>query len=584
MRLLDKRILNYIIIASLTFVTFAWTFWIFHRPFRLDVPLTVVLLRIVASTFVYKDYSLSWSKATQKTFLIKSIVNFVAFFLYAPLFYGKVHLYFLLSELFLYLFTLNAMVYIYYYFTNPPHTKTKNKRLVIFGAGKAGAKLLSEFRTSPYKVVAFLDDNTALHGRSIDGIPIFSPKRFVKEAENTRYDLLVIAIPTAPTERIRTLYENLSPYFDRIKILPPFDETMHDNPYTSRLKEISVNDLLARRPKDLDTGRIRDFVKGKSVLITGAGGSIGSELAKQCLLFGAKQLILLDHCEYSLYILEESLSTRNAVYIMQSVTDAEAIREIMVRYRPQIVIHAAAYKHVPIVESNPCAAIKNNILGTQNVIDAAVQANVKSCILISTDKAVRPSNIMGATKRICELYAQNVPSRNTEIVTVRFGNVLESSGSVIPKFKAQIAAGGPVTVTHPEVTRYFMLKSEACRLVLQAAAIGKGGEIFILDMGKPVKILDLAKKMIRLSGKTDVSIVFTGLRPGEKLHEELYLDTHALRTIYDSITVASPTPYDIVRLKEAIAQLILCCDDPFDTLHEILPENTPTPHRTPDHK
>ena len=316
-------------------------------------------------------------------------------------------------------------------------------------------------------------------------------------------------------------------------------------------------------------------------MITGAGGSIGSELTRLCKKFGAKKLILVDNSEFNLYKISEELDFLNnkdsIIPVMESVVNKELLENIFKKHKPDIVLHAAAYKHVPLVEFNPKEAVINNILGTKNVIDLSIKYRVKKFVLISTDKAVRPTNIMGATKRVCELYAQNVDPKESEIVAVRFGNVLGSSGSVIPKFKSQIENGGPVTVTHPEITRYFMLISEACQLVLQAASIAKGKEIFILDMGEPVKIADLAKKMIKLYGKEgEVEIEFIGLRPGEKLYEELLLDESEKKTKYESIYVAKSTKYDIDKLNRDIEEL-LKTDNIKEKLKEIVKEFNPKP-------
>ncbi|MEA3315762.1 MAG: nucleoside-diphosphate sugar epimerase/dehydratase [Campylobacterota bacterium] len=339
----------------------------------------------------------------------------------------------------------------------------------------------------------------------------------------------------------------------------------------SSLKSLSVEDLLARHPADLDKSKIKSFIKDKKVLITGAGGSIGSEISRQVVGFGAKEIILLDHSEFNLYTIAEELKDENIKLIMQSVLNKELLDETFQKYKPNIVIHAAAYKHVPLVEQNIQEAILNNIIGTKNTIDISIKNSVEKFILISTDKAVRPTNVMGTTKRICELYLQNVKSLNTEVVAVRFGNVLGSSGSVIPKFKSQIEQRKNITVTDKDITRYFMLIPEACELVLQAGAIGKGGEIFILDMGEPVKIVDLAKKMIELSGVEGIDIEFTGLRAGEKLYEELLLDDSDTSTDYKSITVANPTKYDISKLNKDIEQLVEG-KDKLSKLKEIVPE------------
>jgi UDP-N-acetyl-D-glucosamine 4,6-dehydratase len=339
-----------------------------------------------------------------------------------------------------------------------------------------------------------------------------------------------------------------------------------------KLEDISIEDLLARHPKDLDMDVIANFIKNKSILITGAGGSIGSEITMQCEKFGASSLILIDSSEYNLYQISEKIE--GAVLKLLDVTDKERLDILFKEVKPDIVIHAAAYKHVPICESNQDIAVRNNILGTKNIIDVSIENNVQKVVVISTDKAVRPTNVMGATKRVTELYANNVDVKYTEIVAVRFGNVLGSSGSVIPKFKKQIEAGGPVTVTDPNITRYFMLIPEACQLVLQTAAIAKGGELFILDMGDPIKIVDLAKQMIRLYGKEEeIEIEFTGLRPGEKLYEELLLDESEQKTKYSSIFIAKPTQYDIVKLTNDI-EILLAAKDKIPALQKIVPEFT----------
>jgi FlaA1/EpsC-like NDP-sugar epimerase len=526
----------------------------------------------VCSIFIFKDYSLSWSKATTRTFLIKAVVYFVAFIVYAPFLYGHVRFALLASEAAFYLLFITFLMYMYSYIINR-NTIYKNKTAVIYGAGKAGIKLEEEFRNSAFKVKYFVDDDTILQKRSIDGIKIVSKKEIKRlSKKGKRFDLLVIAMPSATTKRIKEIYERLNPYFKSIKILPSLEQILQDKDFSTQLKDISVEDLLARHPKDLDKTLIENFIKDKTVLITGAGGSIGSEISRQCIHFKAKQLILLDHSEYNLYAIAEELCEYKPKLVMQSVVNKDFLDKTFEKYKPDIVIHAAAYKHVPLVEDNITEAILNNIIGTKNTIDCAIKHNVQKFVLISTDKAVRPTNVMGTTKRICELYAQNINTpNNTEIVAVRFGNVLGSSGSVIPKFKTQIALGGPITVTHEEITRYFMLIPEACELVLQAASIGKGGEIFILDMGEPIKIVDLARKMIELSGRDDIQIEFTGLRPGEKLYEELLIDDSEADTQYDSITVAGKTDYDIAKLNYDIFELI-SAQDKITKLKEIVPE------------
>jgi len=567
---IDKRILNFIVIALLTTITFWWTFYIFHLEFEWQIILVIIVMRILGSMLMYRDYSLSWSKVTQKTFLMKSVLYIVVFFTYVPIFYKQVELYFLASELFLYIFSINFMMYSYYYLINRSRVQ-KTKQVIIYGAGKAGLKLKEEFRDSKYRVQCFCDDNVSLQGRSIDSVEIVSQEKLKKLLDPDNYNMLAIAIPSAGKSRINEIYENLNSYFNEIQILPALNDILRDKDFLTQLKDISVEDLLARDPKDLDKEKTSAFIKDKVVLITGAGGSIGSELVRQCIFFKAKKLILLDHSEYNLYKIEQEFNSKIIYPVLQSVVNIEDLELTFEKFTPEIVLHAAAYKHVPLVESNINEAIKNNIIGTKNLIDISIKYGVEKVVLISTDKAVRPTNVMGTTKRICELYAQNSNGKGTEIVAVRFGNVLGSSGSVIPKFKEQIEKGQNITVTHPDITRYFMLIPEACELVLQAAAIGEGGEIFILDMGEPIKIVDLAQKMIDLSGRENINMEFIGLRRGEKLYEELLIDENNSKTQYDSITVAKSTKYDIVKLNQDIDEL-MNSKDKIKQLKIIVPE------------
>ncbi|MCT7510829.1 UDP-N-acetylglucosamine 4,6-dehydratase (configuration-retaining) [Aliarcobacter cryaerophilus] len=567
----DKRFLGVVVNIAVSIFSLYLVAFLLNKDLSINILVVVIGFRILASFLLFDDYKLSWSKASTKTGLMKIVLALLAFAIYTPILYYfySVPFNLLFIDVVFYTFMINILVYVYKYFYSIKGNK-KTKSLVIYGAGKAGLQLQREFLSSEYKLICFIDDDEILHHRSIDGISIFSREKYSLNYKN-RFDLMIIAMPSASQEQIKSIYESMQDKFEKIKILPSMQNILKKELFVKQLKDIGVEDLLARYPKDLDKNAIQNFIKDKIVLITGAGGSIGSEISRQCKAYGAKQLILVDHSEFNLYSILEELQDENIIPIMQSVKDIDILESTFSKYRPQIVIHAAAYKHVPLVEHNILEGITNNIIGTKNTIDLSIKYKVEKFVLISTDKAVRPTNVMGTTKRVCELYAQNVDSKNTEIVAVRFGNVLGSSGSVIPKFKAQIEAGKNITVTHPEITRYFMLIPEACELVLQAASIGKGGEIFILDMGEPIKIVDLAKKMIELSGRSEIGIEFCGLRCGEKLYEELLIDDSDKKTQYESITVASPTFFDIEELNKKIEELLVC-EDKISKLKEIVPE------------
>ncbi len=437
------------------------------------------------------------------------------------------------------------------------------KKTLLIGVSPFAQTLLKQ--QDDFYISAVVDNSKMVIGSYFSNIKVHAFDDMEMLVEREGIESVIIA-KTLEQDVLQSLYERLSALniYD-IKVV-----TLEQK--EKRLKQVTVEDLLARHPKDLDLDTISSFVKEKSILITGAGGSIGSEIARQCQKFGAGSLTLIDNSEFNLYQIGEQIV--NAELKLVSVTDKNNLKTVFEEAMPQIVIHAAAYKHVPICEDNQEMAVFNNVLGSKNIIDVSIENGVEKVVVISTDKAVRPTNVMGATKRVTELYANNVDAKRTEIVAVRFGNVLGSSGSVIPKFKQQIEAGGPVTVTHPEITRYFMLISEACQLVLQTAAIAKGGELFILDMGKPIKIADLARQMIRLYGKEDeVEISFTGLRPGEKLYEELLLDESEQKTKYSSIFISKPTQYDISKLTQDI-EALLEAEDKVNALQNIVPEYT----------
>jgi len=406
------------------------------------------------------------------------------------------------------------------------------KRVLIIGAGDAGEKILREIFDNyqlHYQVVGFVDDDSRKQGRSIHGVPILSSvEELPMIVENEKIEEVLIAIPSASGEQMRRIVDICKFCGVFYKTLPGIGEIIDGHVSVKILRDIRYDDLLGRPPVLLDIEGIRNYLDGRTVLVTGCGGSIGSELCRQIIRFQPQSIILLDASEVNLFQIQMELQGEmhyhKCVAILGHVQDKALITSVFQQYRPQVVFHAAAYKHVPMLEKNPWETVTNNILGSQVIMEMSVKQGVERFVLVSTDKAVRPINVMGASKRIAELLLQACQGNGTRFMAVRFGNVLGSSGSVIPLFRRQIEQGGPVTVTHPDVTRYFMTITEAAQMIIQAGAMGEGGEVFILRMGTPVKILDMARDLIRLSGKEpdkDIKIVFTGLREGEKLCEEL---------------------------------------------------------------
>ncbi len=423
--------------------------------------------------------------------------------------------------------------------------------VLVLGAGDAGAALSKELaRSTKWRVVGFLDDDSTKHGRTLNGIKILGDIASLPEWSN-RYSVnqVIIAMPSASHQARKAAIELASQRNIKTLTVPAFDDLLSGRISISHLRPVELDDLLGRDPVQLDDAGLHRQLTDKVILVTGAGGSIGSELCRQICRYAPATLVLYEASELALYTIEQELSARfpqqDVVYLAGDVRDASRLEEAFARYRPSVVFHAAAYKHVPLMENlNAWQAVRNNVFGTQQVAECAQRHGADKFVLISTDKAVNPTNVMGATKRMAEMVCQGLQREDgTRFVIVRFGNVLGSNGSVIPKFREQIARGGPVTVTHPEITRYFMSIPEAAQLVMQAGCMGKGGEIFVLDMGKPVKIVDLARDMIRLSGmnENDIRIEFTGLRPGEKLYEELLADGE--KTL--------PTPHPKLRIAEA---------------------------------
>ncbi len=419
----------------------------------------------------------------------------------------------------------------------------KGKRVLIYGAGGLGVmalKQLSQNKMVLYTPIGFLDDDEGKKGKTINGLEVFGTLDDLGNTiSNKNIEELIVAIADISTEKLRDIVKRCRRKKVVCRILPCFSKMMEFEPM---MRKVEIADLMRRTPRDLDDKVVRDFIKGKRVLVTGAAGSIGSELVRQCLKCQPNRVVVLDQSENGLYALSEELGYDIDIeYVLGDVTNQSDMDRLFKNQEPQIVFHAAAYKHVPMLETNYQEAINNNVGGTKNIADMSNKYGVKKFVLISTDKAVRPKSVMGYTKRACELYIQSYNGNSeTDFVAVRFGNVLGSSGSVIPKFIEQIKKGGPVTVTDPETTRYFMLIDEAVKLVLQAAAIGKGGEIMILNMGKPVKISEMAEDLIYLMGREphkEIKIEYTGMRPGEKIYEELFNEEIEKPTSYNDISI-----------------------------------------------
>lgn len=441
---------------------------------------------------------------------------------------------------------------------------------LVVGAGRGGNLLIHQMLTTPTMgmkpIVAVDDDMDKKNIELTNGIKV---RGTTKEIHNlvTKYDIkrIVIAIPSLEKIKLNAIHKTAAETGAEVLIMPNIDDIMAGRLEVSQLKKVEVEDLLGRDPIELDDQGILEQIENKTILVTGAGGSIGSELCRQVVKFKPRRLVLLGHGENSIYLINEELNKKllgsvEIIPLIADVQDRKRMFEQMLKYKPDIVYHAAAHKHVPLMEYNPSEAVKNNVIGTKNTAEAALNAEVSRFVLVSTDKAVNPPNVMGATKRIAEMVIQALDkeSTTTRFVAVRFGNVLGSRGSVIPKFKQQIEAGGPVTVTHPDMTRYFMTIPEASRLVIQAGALAKGGEIFVLDMGEPVKIVDLAKNMIRLCGfeEDEIPIEFTGIRPGEKMYEELLNENEIHpEQIYEKIYIGKVEDCTLEKLNLLIGNL-----------------------------
>lgn len=461
--------------------------------------------------------------------------------------------------------------------------------VMVIGAGDAGAAIVKELllnETLKRRVCCMIDDDPAKKGKYVQGCLVVGGKKDIISAVE-RYGItkIIIAMPSAPKSTIKEIVDLCQHTECKIRILPGMYQLVSGEVSVSQLRDVEIGDLLGREQIKVNLNEILGYVQNKVVLVTGGGGSIGSEICRQLAGHGVKQLIIVDIYENNIYEIQQELKRKypelDLVALIASVRNTHRIDEIMGKYRPNVVYHAAAHKHVPLMEDNPNEAIKNNVFGTYKTASAAGKHGVERFVLISTDKAVNPTNIMGASKRMCEMIVQTLDKfYPTEFVAVRFGNVLGSNGSVIPLFKKQIAEGGPVTVTHPDIIRYFMTIPEAVSLVLQAGAYAKGGEIFVLDMGEPVKIADLAKNLIRLSGfkvGEDIEIKYTGLRPGEKLYEELLMDEEGLQaTDNNLIHIGKPIDMNEAVFMKQLKELKAASEKDSEAIRQMVKEMVPT--------
>lgn len=570
-----------------------WQFMIYMGRLRVILPIFILITILVFA--IMKLYSTMWSKASiREAFMIfvsctvATVLSLVASYVLNTILPRSFYLLFLL-----FFYSLEMVFRFSYRISRILKRKfdSANKRVMIVGAGDAGATLLNEIKNSEHsnaKVVCFIDDSEFKKGKNLNGVDIVGNRYDIsKMADKYRVDEIYIALPTASGIDKKEIIDLAKTTNCKIKMLPGIYQLMNGEVSISKLRDIDIEDLLGREPVKINTDEILGYVENKKVLVTGAGGSIGSELCRQIARHNPKELIMIDIYENSIYDIQLELLNRHddlkLITLIASVRDYDTIDEIFGKYKPEIVFHAAAHKHVPLMEDSPKEAVKNNCMGTLNVAKASDKHKVLKFILISTDKAVNPTSVMGTTKRICEMIVQYFAKKSqTNFAAVRFGNVLGSNGSVVPLFKKQIEEGGPVTVTDPDIIRYFMTIPEAVALVLQAGAYAKGGEIFVLDMGEPVKIVDMARNLIKLSGyepDVDIMIKFVGLRPGEKLYEELLMDEEGMKSTENKrIFIGQPINIDYETFQKELDQLIneAKTDEDSDAIKHRLKQLVPT--------
>lgn len=541
---------DYIIVLTIRFITF-----IFSKTYKGVVRYTssrdavrIFMVILIGSVIVFAINLIDYFFISNSYFIPNSVI----------IIDGLVTLFLMISSRL-------AVKALYSEIKNPSKEK---HNVVIFGAGEAGLitkYTLDRDASIRYKVIGFIDDDEKKKGRSLEGVFVYHSNELKRILQEFDVEFLIISIQKISSKRKNEITDFCLEYNVRVLNVPPASKWINGELSFNQLRSINIEELLEREPIKLNTETIQTQLQNKIILITGAAGSIGSELARQCTAFNPSKIYLLDQAESPLHELElefnDKYKTTLFEVVMADVRNLERMQNVFNTFKPQIVFHAAAYKHVPLMENNPSESILTNILGTKNVADLSTQHKVEKFVFVSTDKAVNPTNVMGASKRIAEIYIQSLGKQNTtKFITTRFGNVLGSNGSVIPRFKKQIENGGPITITHPDITRYFMTIPEASQLVIEAASMGNGGEIFVFDMGKSVKIIDLARKMISLSGLRegkDIKIEYTGLRPGEKLYEELLADSeNALPTHHNQILIGKVREYNYNDIKNIIDELI----------------------------
>ncbi len=580
-RYLAFFILDSIIVLSAIF----FSFWLFQPSLELKMESTIYISAITLLVshhivaYFFKMYSRIWSVASVRELLVifysVTISILIACFLQFMIKHDVYERIMTVTWMLHIIFIGGSRFVIRLFNDEESFKNTDNlKRVLIVGAGKAGTMLvknLQQDKEKKFNPIAFVDDDPNKLNLTIMNVKVAGKiKDIHKVVKKYGAEEIIIALPSLTKNEIKEIHYLCLSTNLKVRVMPRIEDVMTGTISVKEMKEISFEDLLGRDEVSLDMISISNKITDKVILVTGAGGSIGSEICRQLCRFEPKQLILLGHGENSIYnILMELQTIQNLnvelIPVIADIKDSNRIGAVMDKYRPSVVYHAAAHKHVPLMESNFREAVNNNVLGTRNVAYKAHEYGVKHFVLVSTDKAVNPPNIMGATKRLAEMCIQNLSKYSkTKFVAVRFGNVLGSRGSVVPLFKKQIAEGGPVKVTHPEVTRYFMTIPEASRLVIQAGALGHTGDIFALDMGEPVKIVDLAKNLIQLSGygEDDIAIEFTGLRPGEKMHEEIYSETESGEKVYDKITLVKNS-FIVKDFDEMFRKLISIEDDNF---------------------